>query len=293
MKLFTFSGIRADIEGFNPGNDLINLAQAIINNWTQLPSNLSIPVPSYDREQNHFISKVNLAQISTELRNLLTLDASHTLNNEAMLVQEKYAERLLQESVGTETILILAHSQGTNICTHVLDLIADSLPNFFHQHTLRCVFFDPKVGVNKTEDLWSSLEPEVTQKIKFLYFQSQNDLLDNQGFQGRKFIDEYLIGDHLFVQGLDHTTICHWGDSQTPASLSYPGRRMLTSSDYHLYKKDYQAEVSRRNRHSSKGVRNLISRDTFLSTFAMVPGPATTPLLEFLSTGELSPNYQS
>jgi hypothetical protein len=158
---------------------------------------------------DHFTSNINLGHLIGQIPDFLHLNGSTLLNREAAQFSPSRAKTLSDSTAGDshEDLIFLAHSQGTNNLAWTLLHLAQHFPGFFDNRIVRCAFFDPKLGRNYMEHLFGLFPQD---KVRFLFFQSQNDLLGNQGVGVPKFISEFPHGDHIWVKGLNHGSIREW-----------------------------------------------------------------------------------
>jgi hypothetical protein len=214
MKLFTFSGISGTFSGTNDGAGIIDLAKSVID---EMPA---AEKPSYTGIDgtDHFHSNVNFSSMLTSVESLVSLSGVDGLNKEAAEFSPHFAE-IMSNAVSadaTEDVLILSHSQGTNNATWTLLNLSQNHPDFFAQRSVRVAMFDPKLGTSYMNQLFGRFADPA--QLGFLFFQSENDILGDQGMFIPKFITEFPHGNHIWVKGLDHTSIHEW------ASLNKPQR---------------------------------------------------------------------
>lgn len=201
MRLFTFSGIRGSFIGTNPGTGLIKLARAIVD---ELPAAAK---PEYEGVGgvDHFISKVNLSSIVGNPEAIFSLDGAPELDAEGAEFAPGYAAAMVNALKGDDEspVLILAHSQGTNIAAYTLAHLLDGDLDFNAKRPVRIAMFDAKVSPSMVEPLFRRAE-----SFDFLFLQSEFDPLGNQNLgRARKFTDHFPRGNHLWVKGLDHGSI--------------------------------------------------------------------------------------
>ena len=148
-------------------------------------------------------------------QDLVRLSGSSVLNEEAGRLSPQYATALANAMAddAAEEVLILAHSQGTNDLTWTLLELARNHADFFAGRSVRCALFDPKVGRNYMEQIFGTFS---VKQLSFLFFQSQNDILGDQGMLVPKFIKEFPHGNHIWVKGLDHGSIREWAVLNKP-----------------------------------------------------------------------------
>jgi hypothetical protein len=92
--------------------------------------------------------------------------------------------------------------------------LAGNNPDFFAQRSVRCALFDPKVGTMYMNELFGRFADPA--QLGFLFFQSENDILGDQGMFIPKFITEFPHGNHIWVKGLNHTSIHEWAMLNKP-----------------------------------------------------------------------------
>jgi hypothetical protein len=227
MRLFTFSGIRGGLFGTNPGTGLVSFAQTVIS---KLPRG---DAPGYNGTTgvDHFPSSVSIGTILANHEAVLSMNGAPELDAEAETKAPFHAAQIAQAlstDSDTET-LILAHSQGANNAAHTLREMLDQ-DLIGKKRILYIAMFDSKVSPLVVDELFRR-----NAKFKFLFFQSENDVLGNQNLQRRKFSDAFPHGDHLWVKGLNHGTIV------SAPHLTRP-QEMLTLLDYLKFQRDYDKE---------------------------------------------------
>lgn len=284
MKLFTFSGIRADITGFNDGRALVAFVREIID---ALPATQK---PSYSGTENidHFRSQVNFGRMMSHWEGIFTLDGSPTLNEEAINLSPTFGETIFQQTLAdpSETVLFLSHSQGTNNLTFSLNWLIANRPDFFRNRKIRCAYFDPKVGINPILNLFSF--DNKAQAIEFLFFQSECDILGNQSLIIPKFIDQFPHGNHIWVKGLDHSSICDWDFMNLP-------QKVLTLSKYSNFRRKYtQTKIKLEGERSKGGLgpNQIIKLSKFVSDYPMLTATPADAILGFLQ-GKLPKKFLS
>lgn len=213
MKLFTFSGINGRFFGENEGKGIVDFAHKLSKSAASQSSPLTIDYVG-ESGVDHFVSNVNLGGIFSDPTSLFTLSASNELDIEASLFAPIYGRKILESLTGdTDPVLVLAHSQGTNIFAFTWRWLLEHHSATLTNRRTRIILFDPKVGVTHIQDLLG-LDRD-REFLDFLFFQSENDPLGNQTLGiGGKFIDHYEIGDHLWVRELDHGSIVDWKSLQ-------------------------------------------------------------------------------
>ena len=286
MKLFTFSGVSASLSGVNAGLGLIELA-----------NNVATAMPAHERptyrgtnDVDHFRSYVNFGTMLGSFQDLVRLDGSMVLNAEAARLSPQYAAALANSMAddAAEDVLILAHSQGTNNLTWTLLELARNHADFFAERSVRCALFDPKVGRNYMEQIFGTFSPE---QLSFLFFQSQNDILGDQGMLIPKFIEEFPHGNHIWVKGLDHGSIREW------AVLNQP-QRWLDLFGFQKFDRAWHQkviELKQELRGGQMGTVQLLRLDKWVNQYAkdeMASDKLTEALLEFLQ-GQLPEKFKS
>ena len=212
MKLFTFSGISGTLWGTNDGSGLIEFANKVVG---AMPAGEK---PDYDGidGKDHFHSNVNFSTMLGTLESAVSLSGVDGLNEEASQLSPHFAE-VMSDAVAadlTEDVLVLAHSQGTNNLTWTLLNLVRNNPDFFAQRSVRCAMFDPKLGTVYMNELFGKFADPA--QLGFLFFQSENDILGDQGMFIPKFITEFPHGNHIWVKGLNHTSIHEWAMLNKP-----------------------------------------------------------------------------
>lgn len=223
MRMFTFSGIKGQFHGVNVGEEIVNLAWSVI---------AGLPATAYQGKAgtDHFASGVNLGKLADNPWDLVTLDGSRDLNGEADLFAPVCGAQLGR--VEDSEILILAHSQGCNNCVTALNWLFDNQAAWYRRRTLRVVLFDPKVGTDRVITLFNR-DPD-RKFLTVLFFQSEKDILQNQKLvSGGKFVDQFRLGNHLWVKKLDHGSIVEWASLDTV-------QQMLTREAYYVFTHEYQ-----------------------------------------------------
>jgi hypothetical protein len=284
MRIFTFSGIRGEFSGTNRGGEIIQLARDLAAN---LPSTAGA---AYDGAEgaDHFVSEINLGRLLGELGPATLLDGSPVLNEEARRVAPVAAAQLLQlaPADAAEPVVIIAHSQGTNNATFTLQRLLAREPGFFAARAVRCLFFDPKVGPDHVRDVFAQ---SAGLDLPFLFLQSERDLLSNQGVIGTRFIDQFHLGNHLYVAGLGHNDIEDW------EVLEDPRLRWLTRPEYHGYIREVEKERLRLRQERGKPgwtTADELRVEKFKKAYAMNKGGLTPALLQF-AQGRLAAKYES
>ena len=193
-------------------------------------------LPAYTGTQDidHFRSYINFATLSGEFEDAVRLAGSAVLNDEAEELSPGYANTISDgmKTDPAETVLVLAHSQGTNNLTYSLKYLLKNQPEFFATREVRCALFDPKVGRNHIEEIFVL---DAQQRISFVFFQSEGDILGNQALFAAKLIDELTHGDHIWVRGLNHSSIHEWSSYCTPQDW-------LDLEEYEQFKRDCAKE---------------------------------------------------
>lgn len=277
MKLFTFSGISSTLLQINYGAELKQFAYDIIENW-----NANTPPPDYLGQDgvDHFRSDINLMSLLAQLESAVRFDGSASLNTEAESLAARLADSMVTRTSQdpTEDIAILAHSQGTNNLTFALRYLLDRNPSFFEERTVRCALFDPKVGANRVQEI-VVLDPE--EKIQFIFFQSQNDLLGDQALFVAKFIDQFPHGNHLWVRGTDHSSIRDWNTFSTRHSW-------LNLGGYTEFLRDCRKKfISLQHEFGKPGLNTVYlgKYETYKNKYPMKEAMLSTALLPFLRKG--------
>jgi hypothetical protein len=283
MRLFTFSGIAGSFTETNEGFGMIEFGAAVANAF---PAGAQ---PNYDGRADigHFRSFVNYGGLLGDAERAVTLDGSPFLNEEARALAPKYGAQILlaTDPDPAETVLILAHSQGTNNCIHTLIWIFNNRPDFFAQRKLRCAFFDPKIGANLLITIFSL---QLFREIDFVFFQSEQDILGNQALLAKKFIDEFPHGNHLWVAKLGHSSIHEW------ATLNKK-QRILTLLKYQAFRRAFakrRIELQRKRDKPTLTTQDLGSLQRFVRQYKMLAAKPAEALTGFLQ-GELSAKFRS
>lgn len=286
MKLFTFSGISGTLAGTNEGLGLIELANDVLE---ALPASLRPEAYTGTRDVDHFPSDINLGKLLGVLQDAVRLTGATALNEEAARLSPQYGEAMLnQMSSDDEEVLVLAHSQGTNNLTWTLLYLARNHSDFFENRTVRCAFFDPKVGPNYVSQIFGIFPKE---QLSFLFFQSEKDTLANQGMMTPEFIRGFVLGDHIWVRGLDHGTIREWASLDKPQRwLNRPG---FLEYEHAWYKKLNQ--LRQETRGGQIGTVQLLKLDKWTAQYArdeMNLDKPSEALIGFLR-GRLPAKYKS
>ena len=180
---------------------------------------------------DHFPSSVSIGTILANHDAVLSMNGSPELDAEAETKAPFHAAQISQ-ALSTDShneTLILAHSQGTNNAAHTLrEMLDQDLVS--NKRVFYVAMFDPKVSPLVVDELFRR-----NTRFKFLFFQSENDVLGNQNLQRRKFSDAFPHGDHLWVKGLNHGTI-------TSAPHMSKSQEMLTLLAYLKFQRDYDKE---------------------------------------------------
>lgn len=228
MRMFTFSGIKGDFHGVNVGEEIVNLAWSVI---------AGLPATSYQGKAgtDHFISGVNLGKLAGNPWDLVTHDGSRDLNAEADRCAPVYGAQVGGFEDGE--ILILAHSQGCNNCVTALNWLFENQSAWYRRRVVRMILFDPKVGTDRVIDLFSH-DPD-RKILTVLFFQSEKDVLQNQQLiTGGKFIDQFHLGNHLWIKKLDHGSIVEWSSLDA-------AQQMLTRETYAAFVHEYEKAKAR------------------------------------------------
>ena len=285
MRIITFSGIRGGFNGINHGEEIVQFARDLV---AALPGTAA---PVYDgiEGQDHFISEINWSRLLGEVGLATFLDGSPLLNEEARRVAPVAADAILQLSAASpgDPVVIIAHSQGTNNATFTVRHLISHQADFFTNRPVRCLFLDPKVGPNQVSDVFAM---SADLDLPFLFFQSEQDLLSNQGVLGTRFIDQFRLGNHLYVAGLAHNDIADW-DMLDQAKL-----RWLTRPEYQDdYLRALEKERLRLRQERGKPgwtTMDELKMDKFKKAYAMNTGPLTPAVVQF-AQGRLAQRYES
>ena len=116
MKLFTFSGVSASLSGVNAGLGLIELAKHVVD---AMPTEHA-PVYRGIDDVDHFRSYVNFGTMLGVFQDLVRLDGSTVLNEEAGRSSPQYAAALANAAAaapGGGRVKFRRMSQGTNNLT--------------------------------------------------------------------------------------------------------------------------------------------------------------------------------
>jgi hypothetical protein len=291
MRIFSFSGIASGFSGINHGGDLVRFVNGFIGT---LPNTAGARYTGTEfadpaaPDTDHFISRINWGTLLGQLGLSVFGDGSPVLNEEADKVAGAAAKCILQSRVSDdEPLLFVAHSQGTNIATFTLNRLVQTHRSFVDAHPIRCLFFDPKVGPNLVHTLFSQSSEE---RLSFLFLQSENDFLANQRVVGGgRFIDEFDLGNHLWVADQDHSSI-HDIDMLGSESL-----RWLTRPEYYAYQKKLksrQFELQRTRGTRPLTAENIADLNRFKSSYTMDQGPLLPALRQF-ALGALGNAYTS
>ena len=153
MKLFTFSGINGRFFGENEGKGIVDFAHKLSKSAASQSSPLTIDYVG-ESGVDHFVSNVNLGGIFSDPTSLFTLSASNELDIEASLFAPIYGRKILESLTGdTDPVLVLAHSQGTNIFAFTWRWLLEHHSATLTNRRTRIILFDPKVGVTHIQDL--------------------------------------------------------------------------------------------------------------------------------------------
>jgi hypothetical protein len=271
------------LTGVNDGQEIKQFASDIISNWDDGTA------PSYDSQDGvgHFRSYINALSLLSDIEDAVQLNGSDALNNEARQFAPQYSEAMYAAMTAdpTEDVLVLAHSQGTNNLVFSLRMLFDTHPDFFAERNVRCAMFDPKVGANHVQEI-VVMDPD--QKIQFLFFQSQNDILGNQAFFVQKFIDQFQHGNHIWVRGQDHQSIHEWKTYSTVQSW-------LNLEEYIQFRRDCSKELIFLQQDFGKPGLNTVYLGKFqkyVRDYEMNEDQLSAALLGFLE-GALPKKFQS
>ena len=238
MRLFSFSGVAF---GFvdNPGTAHMALcskmrdalAGTTFNERTATYNGLM------DAAADHFPSHISLDDYFDELTDAIRLEAKRRLDTEsrefAPLIARQVAQ--LTKTNPNEEVLFVAHSQGCNNAAFTLRYLYDFNREFYSNRSVRCLMLDPKVGANTVDALFSVIPK---QRLSFLFYQSENDILSVQNLLRSKFINLFELGDHVWVKGLDHSSIHNWDDLNSE-------HEYLLRSEYLDYQREWKKFVKR------------------------------------------------
>lgn len=279
MRIFTFSGIQGGFVGANDGEELRQLADDF---RTAIPD-LGITYKGY-YDEDHFRSKINWSTLLSQMGLATILDGSPVLNEEADRVSQIAGPKMVLNAPDPEEpILILAHSQGTNIATFTIKWLLNNNPNFLKKRPMRCLFFDPKVGPDHVTEVFSRVDEL---DVPFLFLQSEKDPLSRQGVLGSRFISQFDLGNHLFVAGLGHSDILDW-DMLANAKL-----RWLTRDAYHKqFRHAVEKERVRLSRERGKPgwtTSEAMRLDRFITRYPMNKEALTPGLISFVKGSLLS-----
>lgn len=274
------------MSGVNAGLGLIELANQVV---TAMPPNQK-PAYSGANHVDHFRSYVNYGTMLGIIQDLVRLSGSTVLNEEASRLSPQYAAAISNAVANdpAEDVLILAHSQGTNNLTWTLLHLARNNPVFFENRSVRCALFDPKVGRNYIEQIFALFTKE---QLSFLFFQSQNDVLGDQGMFVSKFITEFPYGDHIWVKKLNHGSIRDW------AALNKP-QYWLDVLGFQKYQRAWNRKViqlKQEMRGGQMGTMQLQRLDQWVNQYAkdeMHKDKLTEALIGFL-LGKLPEKFKS
>ena len=285
MRIITFSGIRGGFDGTNRGEEIVQFARDFL---AALPGTTA---PVYDgiEGHDHFISEINWSKLLGEVGLATFLDGSPLLNEEARKVAPVAADAILQRTAASpgDPVVIIAHSQGTNSATFTVRHLISHHAGFFANRPVRCLFLDPKVGPNHVSDVFA-MSAELD--LPFLFFQSEQDLLSNRGVLGTRFIDQFRLGNHLYVASLGHNDIDDW------AMLDQAKLRWLTRPEYQEgYLRALEKERLRLRQERGKPgwtTMDELKVDRFKKAYAMNTGPLTSAVVQF-AQGRLAKRYES
>ena len=138
------------------------------------------------------------------------------------------------------------------------------------------------------EQIFGTFSPE---QLSFLFFQSQNDILGDQGMLLPKFIEEFPHGNHLWVKGLDHGSIREW------AVLNKP-QCWLDLFGFQKFDRAWRQkviELKQELRGGQLGTVQLLRLDKWVNQYArdeMASDKLTEALLGFL-LGQLPEKFNS
>jgi hypothetical protein len=284
MRLFTFSGIEGSFIGSNEGHGLIQFARDLIQE-------ASGQLISYNglRGQDHFTSDINYSTLLSTVQGAVTLNGSPILNQEAWEKAPAYATAVTQALSAedpAEPVIFLGHSQGTNLLTFTLKYMNDMTPGILQARPVRVALFDPKVGANYIEQLFVYYG---SADMRFLFLQSDHDILGNQAIFATKFIDQFPHGNHWWIRGLDHSSIREWN--------SYTAERsFLTLEKYLQFRRDCRKELIHLQQEFGKPGLNttfMLKFQDFQKNYPMPKANLRAPLISYLTTGRFSRNARA
>ena len=190
-----------------------------------------------DANADHFPSHISLDDYFDEFTDAIRLEAKRRLDTEsrefAPIIARQVAQ-LTKINLGEE-VLFVAHSQGCNNAAFTLRHLYDVNREFYSNRSVRCLMLDPKVGAQTVDSLFSVLPKE---RLSFLFYQSENDILSVQNLLRSKFINLFELGDHVWVKGLDHGSIHNWDDLNGE-------QEYLLRSEYLEYQREWKKFVKR------------------------------------------------
>lgn len=256
MKLFTFSGIGATFRDLNDGAGLVEFAEKV--RGAMGPAGIDY---HGEPDVDHFVSYVNFTVLFGDPFGVVSLSGNAQLNAEADRLAPVYGKAVLDwmdgPGAGDKTMLVLAHSQGTNNFVTTWNWLLENAATKMKARATRAVLFDPKVCVTRVEQLLG-YDPDRA-FLDVLFFQSELNLLGNQtlGWGGR-FIDQFPVGNHLWVRGLDHGQIVDWRKMSRP-------REMMTQPEYLRFRHEYTKAAVRRR--PGRGRHRLNKRNAALARF--------------------------
>lgn len=282
MRVFTFSGISPTLKDLNDGSGLRRFA------FDFLEATKASAKEAYDyfgmENVDHFRSDINFGSILSTLDGAITLDGSSALDAEGRQFAVNYAQRI-KDTLGMkpekEDVLFLAHSQGCNNCTFTLRRLIETAPDLFDGRQLRAIFFDPKVGANNFRPLFTWRDPK---DFPFLFAQSDEDLLGNQAIFAGKFIDQFQLGDHWWIRGLNHTSIREWKSYTT-------SQEFLTRLEYFEFKHACDKKLVAIQKAGGKAGINTTGMgefQKFQKNYKMPGALLGTPLTQFAWTGKFA-----
>ncbi|MGH8046356.1 MAG: hypothetical protein ACREKL_03850 [Chthoniobacterales bacterium] len=287
MRMFTFSGIEPSFFKLNDGSGLRDFANSV-------KTALAPAACKYDGDPktDHFVSNVNFKTLLSNAEGVVSLSGSPVLNAESAAFAPKYGAMVLDElnapGADADEILVLAHSQGTSNFSYTWRWLLENHRDEITSRVTRVAMFDPKVGTAYVD--WLMRADNGQNFLEFLFFQSELDPLDNQTL-GRetKFIDNYDIGDHLWVRGLDHGSIVSWkAMNKTPGMLTRPKYLKFRAARHRvMVHADIATSPSRR-----QGTNLGLALRGFVSGYSMINDSPSVPLLGFLR-GRLPKKFES
>lgn len=286
MRLVTFSGIGFRFSGNNDGEGMRLFAEKIRDDFNRNPPDGDRLVYLSKPESDHFRSYININPLSLPVRLFVEIayaTAKPDLDAEADHYTPIYAKalaKLLAVMPAAEPLIVLAHSQGTNIGASTLAHLYRTDIGLLANRPVRCVMFDPKVDVARITGLFGEAQGS---PFSLLFFQSEMDPLGNQN-AGFKFIDEFKQGDHLWVASVGHGSI-------TEFEVLDSVREMLTYEDYVQFRA-VQKEYARKGTRGHPNPNDVLKMGQAINALYIKDRKPLEPLYQFIA-GRLDPFYQS